>query len=237
MSPDTPSDDYARAVEDVATWLERCCREGSLYDRANMAAKLRLGAWRDMPARRTADRDVPVARAQAERWLRQDMDRKARADAARAAVAAGAAPLHDYYGMPRGYGAKDCQRLIDALGGSDNPSAVRVYDHGADGVCTVRDGAGVVLEQYPIARRPRRNTRLAGHALGVRVNCLVCRGRTKTPPHPSCQCGAWRPADFCMPPTKTDERRWHDAHKRAVRAHAEAVVSGVVRDLPTASER
>ena len=64
-----------QTIEAVATWLETCCRGGSLAQRAEFAAALRLGAWRDDLPRRTAARDVPPARAHAERWIQSRLRR------------------------------------------------------------------------------------------------------------------------------------------------------------------
>ena len=64
MSGDTVS------VEDVASWLERCVRVGRLSQRIRLAEALRDGSWRDMPARSTADRDVPEALALHHLWER-----------------------------------------------------------------------------------------------------------------------------------------------------------------------
>ena len=55
--------DYERAIEDVASWMERQVRLGTLAARIRLADQLRDGTWRAIPVRATADRDVPEARA------------------------------------------------------------------------------------------------------------------------------------------------------------------------------
>ncbi len=227
------SADYDQAIEEVASWLERCCRISSLYDRSEIAAQLRLGAWRDMEPRRTAARDVAPARAHAEEWVQKDAERKARAKSAREAVASGAEPMYDYYGHPVGEAMKSFTIVAGALGLRDGGDA-RVFAHGADGITTVRDGNGKIVEQYPIHRR--RNTRLAGHALAARVACLHCPKGSKL--HPACECGEWSPDRYrklCLPVSKAEERRWHSAHKSEVRAHLDAVADGSVTPISRVS--
>lgn len=228
---------YGQALEDVASWLETCYRGGSLFERAQMAAMLRLGSWRDDEPRRTAARDVPKARAEAEAWIRRDIELDRRAKAARAAAAAGAKPIHDYYGRPVGDASKSYVHIAAAFGMTDG-SAARVYEHGADGMTRVRDGNGELLEEYPVGKRPRRQTRLPGHAFAGFTACLRCPGGK--PLHPVCECGKWQESreERCYGVSITEGRRWHSWHKRDVRALAEAVESGAVSELrPKESNR
>ena len=51
-------------IDDIATWLEESARGGRLGHRIQMADQLRSGAWKSMPRRRTAPRDVVLHRAE-----------------------------------------------------------------------------------------------------------------------------------------------------------------------------
>jgi hypothetical protein len=60
-------------IEDIATWLEECARGGRLGHRIRMADQLRSGAWKSMPQRRTAPRDVLLHRAELKQLGRQPL--------------------------------------------------------------------------------------------------------------------------------------------------------------------
>lgn len=211
-------------IEQVATWLERVCRVGGLWQRAEIAAALRLGAWRDGEPRRRADSDVPPARAQAEAHVRSEMERARRVRSAREAVAAGVEPMFDGIGRPgRNASRRSYEAAADALGllgAAGNPDAVRIYEYPADGSVEVYDGAGKLVERWPNGRRPRQNTRLAGHALRM-VRCARCDD--SHPGHPGCECGEKRLPDPARPHpfawgAQTAARNWHGVHKEDVRS-------------------
>lgn len=226
--PATPREpgvtDDDQTIERVATWLERCCRTGSLYERAEIAATLRLGTWREMPERRTAARDAAGARAHAEAFVKAEVDRQRRIRSAREAAAAGVEPLYDGLGRPGRHASRNSYAtaapLLGAFGiGASNPSAVTIYEYPPDGSVELYDGLGRLRDRWPNGRPPRQNTRLAGHAFRT-VRCLRCE--SGDPGHPGCECGAWDSPDrHGAWQSKAEGRRWHDAHKAEVRNDVE----------------